>query len=243
MFNKPSLNDNNTSWLVSGRVGKESGVEMVHEVAGRIAILHISGENHRDVDWENRVHDAVQQVQIAKNPNDPNEVSNILQEKLGGAPKGFLVLVRYDYEARIDSLSDVVYEREVCRPDPNNVFVSFFGKLLDSGERCTKWVFVLGKNWIQAIFYPLCDYGPLNRIFKIITKVEDLTFVLNHHNTIILVLIIIINENKKFIKLKVKLINFRLTTFNDFYICYYDREKLMDFYMVIFIYYLPLWYF
>ena len=135
MFNKRRLDSNHASWLLPSHVGMGLGVEVADAVAGRIAVLHISGENHRDFNWENRVRDLVQHVQVANNPNDVNEVAHILVEKLGDTPRGFMVLVRYDLEARTDSISDVTHDRVVCYRGRSN-----------RDDDCTKWVFVLGKT-------------------------------------------------------------------------------------------------
>lgn len=131
MFNKRRLDDNHPSWLL--RTG--AGVEVVDDVAGRMAILHLNGEDSRDGSWEVRVNGAVQQLKDAEEVKDAKEVADILDQKLGETAHGFMVLVRYDLQARTESLSDVTYNRELCC---RGCWICI--------NCCIKWTFVFGKN-------------------------------------------------------------------------------------------------
>lgn len=136
MFNRRSLENSYQSWLL--RTG--SGVEVVDEVAGRMAVLHVSGDDSRDGFWESRVRDAVQQVEQAYEVKDAEEVASILGEKLGNVKHGFMVLVRHELEANANSFSDVVHNRELCCRG------SFPTCLPICINCCITWTFVIGKN-------------------------------------------------------------------------------------------------
>lgn len=134
VFNKRHISSRHPLWLLPSHVGQGYNVHVINDVAGRMALLHIEGDNHRDGNWENRVTNSIQHVQVANDPESPAEVQQVIIEKLGDTPKGFMVIVRYDLELRTDSLSDVVHDRPVCERDRNG------------RDDCIKWTIVLGKN-------------------------------------------------------------------------------------------------
>lgn len=141
MFNRRSLSNNYRSWLL--RTGP--GVEVVEDVAGRMAVLHINAEESRDlewVQWEGRVRSAVQQMEKVHEEADADEIADVLNEKLGDAPHGFVVLVRRDLQAHSESLTDVSHERELCC----RYKFPFHCLPLICMNCCYRWTFVIGRK-------------------------------------------------------------------------------------------------